>query len=34
MKSDLTLEIENQAIKQFKKMGVFMCPECTFQRLG
>lgn len=32
MKSDLTLEIENQAIKQFKKMGVFICPECTFQR--
>ena len=32
MKSDLTLEIENQAIKQFKKMGVFICPECTFER--
>lgn len=32
MKSDLTLEIENQAIKQFKKMGAFICPECTFNR--
>lgn len=32
MKSDLTLEIESQAIKQFKKMGVFICPECTFER--
>lgn len=32
MKSDLTLEIESQAIKQFKKMGVFICPECTFKR--
>lgn len=31
-KSNLTLEIENQALKQFSKMGVFMCPECSFQR--
>lgn len=31
-KSNLTLEIENQALKQFSKMGVFMCPECFFQR--
>ena len=31
-KSELTLEIENQALKQFSKMGVFMCPECTFER--
>lgn len=31
-KSELTLEIENQAMKQFSKMGVFMCPECSFQR--
>lgn len=31
-KSELTLEIENQALKQFSKMGVFMCPECSFER--
>lgn len=31
-KSELTLEIENQALKQFSKMGVFMCSECTFER--
>ena len=31
-KSALTLEIENQALKQFSKMGVFMCPECSFER--
>lgn len=31
-KSELTLEIENQALKEFSKMGVFMCPECTFER--
>lgn len=31
-KSQLTLEIENQALRQFSKMGVFMCPECTFER--
>ncbi len=32
-KSILTLEIENQALKQFSKMGVFMCPECTLERV-
>lgn len=31
-KSNLTLEIENQAIQQFTKFGVFMCPEVTFER--
>ncbi len=31
-KSQLTLEIENQALRQFSKMGVFMCPECTLER--
>lgn len=31
-KSNLTLEIENQALRQFSKMGVFMCPECSFER--
>lgn len=31
-KSELTLEIENQALRQFSKMGVFMCPECSFER--
>lgn len=31
-KSQLTLEIENQALRQFSKMGVFICPECTLER--
>lgn len=31
-KSLLTLEIENQALRQFSKFGVFMCPECSFER--
>ena len=31
-KSQLTLEIENQTLRQFSKMGVFMCPECTLER--
>ena len=31
-KSELTLKIERQAIKQFSKFGVFICPEVTFER--
>lgn len=31
-KSNLTLEIEQRAIRQFSKFGVFLCPEVTFQR--
>lgn len=31
-KSNLTLSIEMQAIKQFSKFGVFLCPEVSFQR--
>lgn len=32
-KSNLTLEIENQALEQFSKMGAFICPECSFERV-
>lgn len=31
-KSELTLDIEMKAIKQFSKFGVFLCPEVSFQR--
>lgn len=31
-KSNLTLNIEMQALKQFSKFGVFLCPEVSFQR--
>lgn len=31
-KGNLTLSIEMQAIKQFSKFGVFLCPEVTFSR--
>lgn len=31
-KGKLTLSIEMQAIKQFSKFGVFLCPEVTFLR--
>ena len=31
-KSNLTLNIEMQALKQFSKFGAFLCPEVSFQR--
>lgn len=31
-KSELTLDIEMKAIKQFSKFGAFLCPEVSFQR--